>query len=131
MMVGGVSESGELPRETASRELGEELGLVDEGNLSKRLFQCGVATGYNRCIVSFYAYEFGEGETVKHQEEEICWGGWVDRSIVMKGAKAAEDKEVVEVFNGMLDDVVDRVEWVPDGLVVWEKFQRYEENNRT
>ena len=132
MMIGGVSEGDEDPRTTAGRELGEELGLVAGENLSaERLFSCGVATGYNRCIVALYEYEGGGGEEVRHQEEEVCWGGWVDGEIVVRGAENEEDEGVVKAFNGMLGEVgaVERVEWVPDGLRVWEKFRAYEKNH--
>lgn len=154
MFVGGVSSSGETATWTAAREVGEELGLkralaVLEGQqegeedgslnpLSDKLFQCTICTSYNRCIVSMFAYTCDTKlETIKWQEEEVAWGGWVSYDIV-EAAGALSIKRLEEegvwpgtgaaesaVIKGM-DSIEEKQElswetwdFVPDGLLVW------------
>eukprot|EP00984_Skeletonema_dohrnii_P006564 scaffold2352_cov90-Skeletonema_dohrnii-CCMP3373.AAC.3 len=107
MFVGGVSTSGEDATWTAAREVAEELGLkralrvLEQGGdntsldnpLSDELFQCTICTSYNRCVVSMFAYTCDtSSETIKWQEEEVAWGGWVPYDVVEVAGKLSIDR---------------------------------------
>jgi len=107
MFVGGVSTSGEDATWTAAREVAEELGLkralrvLEQGGdnnsldnpLSNELFQCTICTSYNRCVVSMFAYTCDtSSETIKWQEEEVAWGGWVPYDVVEVAGKLSIDR---------------------------------------
>ncbi|KAK1742271.1 hypothetical protein QTG54_006836 [Skeletonema marinoi] len=107
MFVGGVSTSREDATWTAAREVAEELGLkralrvLEQGGdnnsldnpLSNELFQCTICTSYNRCVVSMFAYTCDtSSETIKWQEEEVAWGGWVPYDVVEVAGKLSIDR---------------------------------------
>lgn len=110
MFVGGVSTSGENSKLTASREVGEELGLTKafeiinkssfncdnahySSPLSDPLFKCTVCTSYNRCLVTVFTYKYlSNQEEIKWQEEEVSWGDFVPYHIVEKAASMSIDR---------------------------------------
>jgi len=127
MLIGGVSSSGEDPHTTAAREVGEELGLTRAEGLSGPLFTAGVCTGYNRCVVTCFNYQVDlEVESITHQDSEVGWGGWVGREDVGRGVRDEYDVGVRGVLEGMGAGKVERIQWVPDGLIVYEKYKTYE-----
>ncbi len=113
MFVGGVSLFGEDTRETAGRELKEELGFGREGGEEKEeafrfLFHVLIETSYNRCFVDVYEYvvqAVGEGGKLRLDPEEVQWGEWVTMEEV-KRRVALNGQEGQWTF-------------VPDGLLVW------------
>lgn len=114
MFVGGVSLFGEDTRETAGRELKEELGFGREGEEEKEeeafrfLFHVLIETSYNRCFVNLYEYVVQAGEeegSVKLDPEEVQWGEWVTMEEV-KRRVGLDGREGEWTF-------------VPDGLLVW------------
>jgi len=151
MFVGGVSTAGEDARLTASREVAEELGLaraLDDPRgdaLAGPLFQCTVCTSYNRCVVSMFTYKCMDHEIIKWQEEEVQWGDWVpyrdvESSAILSinrlkergdwpGSGKDTDNEliVIDQASGFEGET-----WcyVPDGLLVWEAWARWREENQ-
>jgi len=112
MFVGGVSLFGEDTRETAGRELREELGFGREGEKEEEAFRflCHVLieTSYNRCFVNVYEYVVQAGReegNVNLDPEEVQWGEWVTMEEVKKRV-GLDGKEGEWTF-------------VPDGLLVW------------
>jgi 8-oxo-dGTP pyrophosphatase MutT (NUDIX family) len=71
--AGGVMVVGERPRESALRELEEELGITPETltELGAHLYEDDTT----RCFE--YAYEAVWGGPVRHQPEEVAEGRWV------------------------------------------------------
>jgi len=160
MFVGGVSLANEASTVTARREVAEELGLVTAlkgledqqqqqpcPQLSERLLQCVVCTGYNRCVVDLFSYTMDSSkETVKWQVEEVAWGSFVpfatveaaaDRSIrrlVENGAWPGRNPPLQSSRKGEYEDdavilLKDETvkqwktwDFVPDGLLVWEAW---------
>ncbi|GAB5030803.1 nudix hydrolase [Nannochloropsis oceanica] len=113
MFVGGVSLFGEDTRETAGRELKEELGFWREGGEGNEeafrfLFHVLIETSYNRCFVDVYEYVVHTGEEggkVRLDSEEVQWGEWATMEEV-KRRVALDGQEGQWTF-------------VPDGLLVW------------
>jgi isopentenyldiphosphate isomerase len=70
--AGGVIAEGELPRESALRELGEELGIATDTlvELGTHLYEDDTV----RCFE--HAYEVTWGGPVRHQPEEVAEGRW-------------------------------------------------------
>jgi len=60
MFVGGVSGVGETSKQTAIRELAEELGIIknDDSRMSNALVSCCICTLYNRCVVTVFQYMY-------------------------------------------------------------------------
>ena len=110
MFVGGVSSPSETPKDTALREIGEELNMRDLGRVSEGLFEVGVCTTYNRCLVTCFRYDITDDDDVKWQEEEVEWGGFMEREEVER--RAREDGD-----------------WVPDGLQVWKAWLEWEKSS--
>lgn len=73
--AGGVIVVGEVPVESAVRELGEELGITATATtlveLGRHLFEDDTT----RCVE--HAYEVGWDGPVRHQPEEVVEGRWV------------------------------------------------------
>ena len=75
-MAGGVVAAGEHPHDAATRELGEELGIHDVA------LQPLPEGDYRDEHTDYHAYLFTciwDGP-VRHQPEEIDWGGWMSPS---------------------------------------------------
>jgi isopentenyldiphosphate isomerase len=146
MFVGGVSTAGEDLRTTACREVAEELGLVEQSHLSEDpIFSCIVCTTYNRCLVTLYCYQMDTSrEQVSWQEEEVAWGEFVpyvivqaaaDRSIQRfqaKGEWPGSEPPIQSASQGaapadVSHDSDDWMAWdfVPDGLLVWEAWLQW------
>ena len=156
MFVGGVSASFEPSRLTAAREVAEELGMKraltlmeegmdDESPLSQELFQCTIATSYNRCVVSFYTYTCDTSvETLAWQEEEVQWGNFLPYDIVEESADLSIERLVNEgtwpgervildyeptttslkaKYDGKYEGW-ENWDYVPDGLLVWQAWKR-------
>jgi 8-oxo-dGTP pyrophosphatase MutT (NUDIX family) len=150
MFVGGISLVGEDPKETARREIAEELGLLaafekDDGKLSDRLIRCVVCTSYNRCVVDVFGYAVDTTtERIKWQEEEVAWGAFVPYGIVSVAAEQSirrlmeankwpgryllaisssptVDTNALELA-GDIDSQWKQWDFVPDGLLVWEAW---------
>jgi 8-oxo-dGTP pyrophosphatase MutT (NUDIX family) len=153
MFVGGISSTGEDARTTAAREVAEELGLAraltDSAALSGPLFDCTVYTSYNRCVVTVFCYTFDSSQdSIEWQEEEVAWGSFVPYSITMASARLAIQRMVSlscywpgeSPYALTLDtnsrpvgagfDSVDWITWdyVPDGLLVWEAWLKWQNN---
>lgn len=147
MFVGGVSLAGEDPEITARREMEEELGLSG-GTWTSKIFQCVVCTAYNRCVVDIFSYAMDTiSEKVTWQEEEVAWGDFVpykvisaaaDRSILRLVAKnewPGQFPPIQSSFRGKAPaaepyktDKWQNWDFVPDGLLVWEAWLRFIEN---
>ncbi len=144
MFVGGVCTAGEGLRETALREIQEELGLSRTNALSSSPhFTCTVCTSYNRCVVALYSYQYKEmQDSVKWQEEEVAWGDLVPYPIVVQTAKASIErlrksqtwpggKDTISAEDGIEETNTDDVpqwDYVPDGLLVWEAWLEWLQN---
>lgn len=101
MFVGGISQANEDPKETAEREVAEELGLTRASEqLSDCLGTCVVCTYYNRCVVDLFSYTMiTDTEQISWQEEEVAWGAFVPYDVVQASA------------NLSIQRLVDRNEW--------------------
>ncbi|MEU7765734.1 NUDIX domain-containing protein [Nocardia sp. NPDC049190] len=79
-LAGGVVEPGESPRDTAVREVGEELGIMlGRGDLPLRLLASVSWDGDwqdrpMRCHL--FAYELRYDGPIRHQTDEIADGWW-------------------------------------------------------
>ncbi|CAN0043267.1 unnamed protein product [Discosporangium mesarthrocarpum] len=104
MFIGGVSASGETARDTAIRELGEELDLGKCPELLEQQFRCIVETQSNHCVVEVFDYACGQGEEVAWRDGEVVWGAYLEWEEVGKRVQGGE------------------WEFVPDGLQVWESY---------
>jgi 8-oxo-dGTP pyrophosphatase MutT (NUDIX family) len=125
------------------------------GALSDKLLTCTVCTGHNRCVVDLFCYTMDtKSEHVSFQEEEVAWGSFVPYEIV----QAAADRSILRLVEqnswpgqyhpiqssrkGMIlaDSLLEvdqgsfcdwtTFDFVPDGLLVWEAWLRYLENNQ-
>jgi isopentenyldiphosphate isomerase len=152
MFVGGVSTAGEDSRTTACREVAEELGLVEQSHLSAEpILSCVVCTAYNRCLVTLYCYRMDTSrEKVSWQEEEVAWGEFVPYAIVQaaadrsiqrfqaKGEWPGSDPAIQSASQGAAPDDIsyDSDDWmawdfVPDGLLVWEAWLQWLNEQQT
>ena len=152
MFVGGVSTAGEDLRTTAWREVAEELGLVEQSHLSPDpILSCVVCTAYNRCFVSLYCYRMDTSkEQISWQEEEVAWGEFVPYAIVQaaadrsiqrfqaKGEWPGSEPLIQSASQGAAPDDVssDSDDWmawdfVPDGLLVWEAWLQWLDEQQT
>jgi isopentenyldiphosphate isomerase len=146
MFVGGVSTTGEDLRTTACREVAEELGLVEQSHMSADpILSCVVCTAYNRCVVALYCYRMDtSSEQVSWQEEEVAWGEFVPYAIVQaaadrsiqrfqaKGEWPGSEPPIQSTSQGAApaDVSYDSDDWmawdfVPDGLLVWEAWLQW------
>lgn len=117
---------------------------------------CLVCTAYNRCLVDLFQYTMDTScEQVTWQKEEVAWGDFVDYRVIMASAdlsiqRGASERSwpgsyppIQSEFQGVLpegDDVFSKVakydgnwkEWdyVPDGLLVWEAWLDFLEEQR-
>jgi isopentenyldiphosphate isomerase len=152
MFVGGVSTAGEDLRTTACREVAEELGLVEQSHLTPEpILSCVVCTAYNRCFVTLYCYRMDASkEQVSWQEEEVAWGEFVPYAIVQaaadrsiqrfqaKGEWPGSEPAVQSASQGAAPADVSYVsddwmawDFVPDGLLVWEAWLQWLDNNKS
>jgi ADP-ribose pyrophosphatase YjhB (NUDIX family) len=69
----GCVTSGEEPNSAAERELAEELGI--SGAVLTPLFTAWYADESTRHLC--YAYTATSDEPIRHQAEEVAWGGWM------------------------------------------------------
>lgn len=134
MFVGGVSESGEPSRTTALREMAEELNLQAPSptSLSPKLFTTTITTSYNRCIVDCYKYDIdpSEAEDIVLQESEVQWGGFIKSSFIKTAITSPpSDPTIIQKLKD-LNVPTPINEWVPDGLLVWEAWTSFENNNK-
>jgi 8-oxo-dGTP pyrophosphatase MutT (NUDIX family) len=72
--AGGVIGPGESPQVAAERELAEELGI--EGAAVVPLERFAFDAAGLRC--HYFTYEVRWDGPLRHQPEEVVWGGWVD-----------------------------------------------------
>jgi len=154
MFVGGVSSAGEDATTTAAREVAEELGLTraltDPTALSDPLFDCTVCTAYNRCVVTVFCFQFDSSlDIISWQEEEVAWGSFVPYSVVesssqlcvrrmlSSGSWPGEVPRAIRLENQHSSSVGDHYkgeedwttwDYVPDGLLVWEAWLRWHNN---
>jgi ADP-ribose pyrophosphatase YjhB (NUDIX family) len=153
MFVGGVATAGEDLRTTACREVAEELGLVDQSHLSPDpILSCVVCTAYNRCLVTLYCYRMDTlREKVSWQEEEVAWGEFVPYAIVQaaadrsiqrfqaKGEWPGSEPPIQSASQAgaapadLSYDSEDWTDWdfVPDGLLVWEAWLQWLNEQQT
>lgn len=99
--AGGVIGPGESPRVAAERELAEELGIEGVPLVPIERFTFDAAG--LRC--HYFTYEVRWDGPVRHQPEEVVWGGWVD-------------------VEGLRDVLADPHRWpfVPDGRMAVERW---------
>jgi 8-oxo-dGTP pyrophosphatase MutT (NUDIX family) len=115
--------------------------------LSERLLQCVVCTAYNRCVVDLFAYTCDtRSELITWQPEEVAWGAFVSYAMVEAAADRSiqrladrhewpgqfppvQSKRQGDIEHEEDTDLHDETvrEWrswnfVPDGLLVWEKW---------
>jgi 8-oxo-dGTP pyrophosphatase MutT (NUDIX family) len=150
MFVGGISLVGEDPKDTARREIAEELGLKAafekyDSKLSDCLIRCVVCTAYNRCVVDVFGYVVDTNtERIVWQEEEVAWGAFVPYDIVIVAAdhsirrliatnkwpgryllsmpsSLTVDPNSLELARD-IDSQWRQWDFVPDGLLVWESW---------
>jgi isopentenyldiphosphate isomerase len=69
----GCLTAGEEPRTAAERELAEELGI--SGAVLTPLFTAWYADESTRHLC--YAYTATSDGPIRHQAEEVAWGGWM------------------------------------------------------
>ncbi|GMH87115.1 hypothetical protein TrVE_jg10941 [Triparma verrucosa] len=127
MFVGGVSQSGEESRVTASREMSEELNLSSPSSLSEKLFTTTICTSYNRCIVDCFQYDIAPSESsnIILQESEVQWGGFMDEKWINSAVDAgAADPDIIQQLRDMKINNNEN-EWVPDGKLVWQAWQAH------
>jgi isopentenyldiphosphate isomerase len=150
MFVGGVSSMMESPLVTARREVGEELGLWRaQAMTGPVLQQCiMVCTAYNRCVVDLFCYTATPDEPIKWQAEEVSWGEFVPYAVVE--AAADQSIERCDPWPGILPKFQSRRkgqlsgpndsaisfaweswDFVPDGLLVWEAWARFLNDEQT
>lgn len=155
MFVGGVSSAGEEATRTAAREVAEELGisraLVDPMELSAPLFDCTVCTAYNRCVVSVFCFQFDSSrDSIAWQPEEVAWGSFVPYNVIEESARlcvermkeagswpgeepfaltlANQDSRSVHEYEENNDWTT--WEYVPDGLLVWEAWLKWQSGQK-
>lgn len=103
MFVGGVVGEGESYEEAARREAQEELGAAGELEfLFDHLYEGPLNFSWVRCFRTTW-----DGP-IRHQPEEIQWGGWMDESA--------------------LDQWIEEVTIVPDGLEVFHAYRKRSRN---
>ena len=144
MFCGGISWPGELPRDTARRELAEELGLLRDDAMSQALCTTLIRTPYNQCVVQIFEYQYDNHnnhnkEEIQWQPEEVAWGDWCPRATVLLSADLSIARLMEknqwpgplprnwEERSRALKTVTPESEWaswdyVPDGLMVWEAW---------
>jgi len=148
MWCGGISLSNEIPFITAQREVQEELGLTGTNIIP--LFQTTVCTEYNRCVVHVFSYPWTEGEKIQWQPEEVAWGAFcsmkdVELSAELCISRMMERKswpgktpwnweERYHALCVIADNTKNMKPWtawdyVPDGLLVWEAWLEWRNNN--
>ena len=155
MFVGGVSSAGEDAKTTAQREVAEELGLsralTDTTALSEPLFKCTVCTSYNRCVVTVFCFTFDSSQDkIAWQEEEVAWGSFVPYSVIESSASLCvkqmvsskswpgaspdallfEDRDSISDDNYGMGDEWKTWDYVPDGLLVWESWVRWQKGKK-
>lgn len=149
MFVGGISTTGEDAKTTAAREVAEELGieraLTDPNALSSPLFDCIVTTSYNRCVVTVFCFQFDSlQDSIAWQKEEVAWGDFVPYSVVESSARLCiqrmvslsgywpgESPYALTLDSRPVDRYGNADDWimwdyVPDGLLVWEAWLRWQ-----
>ena len=136
MFVGGVSSAGESPLTTARRELSEELNVHATTNHQavgsraaplEHLFDCAVTTSLNRCRVSVFRCKCGPAAAaaMAFQESEVAGGNWESRKAVDKAAALSWQVHVLKHEQHM-STPNPPLEFVPDGLAVWNAFVDWE-----
>jgi 8-oxo-dGTP pyrophosphatase MutT (NUDIX family) len=104
MFVGGVVAGGEAYAAAARREIREELGI--DGPEPEFLFTHLYLGDRNRAWIQVYRVIW-DGE-IRHQVEEVAWGGWVDPAQILPMTREKP--------------------FVPDGLEIFRRFLRWEED---
>jgi 8-oxo-dGTP pyrophosphatase MutT (NUDIX family) len=99
--AGGVLGPGESPDDGAARELAEELGI--RGAPLRRRERVAYDDGELRCHL--FTYEVHWDGPMRHQPEEVVWGGWV----------------TLCELRAVLDDP-ERWPFVPDGRLAIERW---------
>lgn len=149
MFVGGVSTAREDAKTTAAREVAEELGLEralwDPTMLSDPLFNCTICTSYNRCVVTMFCCTFDSTkDVIRWQEEEVAWGNFIPYDDIV----ASADLSIQRLIDGKswpgsipldmearlsrskvhkgVDLSMKDWDYVPDGLLVWEAWLRWQ-----
>lgn len=150
MFCGGISLPGEAPRDTALRELAEELGLNRDNAMSQALCTTIIRTLYNQCVVHIFEYHYDNHnnddhnrEEIQWQPEEVAWGDWCPRATVLLSADLSIARLVElnqwpgtlprnwEQRSRAITTVTQESEWaswdyVPDGLMVWEAWLEWQ-----
>ncbi len=106
MFVGGMVNRGEAYREAALREVREELGI--EGPEPDFLFTHLYQGEKNRAWIQVYQVQWNGA--IRHQPEEIAWGKWMEE----------------EQMYAMIREKP----FVPDGLEIFETYQKWREGIR-
>ncbi len=103
MSVGGMVASGETYADAARREIAEELGII--GPDPRFLFKHRYRGDANNAWISVYEVDWDGA--IRHQEEEIAWGGYLS----------------LEALVAKLE------EWpfVPDGLEIFARYRNERE----
>jgi len=145
MFVGGVSGVGECSKQTATRELAEELGIIinNDSRMSNALVSCCICTSYNRCVVTVFQYMYDPtlDSPIKWQKEEVAWGEFVPYPTVEILAELSIQRLVEESkwpgeepfhYRNISDNrhgMLPRWDFVPDGLLVWQAWQNWVYSN--
>ena len=126
------------------------LGSKLDNPLSEELFQCTICTSYNRCVVSVFTYTTCNGEIITWQDEEVSWGDYVPYAVVEQAATSSihrlvesgawpesaldsmnnidqsfGDEQFTLTAEIMSKYLVDKWDFVPDGLLVWQAWKAY------
>jgi 8-oxo-dGTP pyrophosphatase MutT (NUDIX family) len=126
------------------------LGSKLDNPLSEELFQCTICTSYNRCVVSVFTYTTCNGEIITWQDEEVSWGDYVPYAVVEQAATSsihrlvesgAWPESALDSMNNIDQSfgdeqftltaeitskyLVDKWDFVPDGLLVWQAWKAY------
>ena len=101
LSVGGHTEAGETPQQSAERELWEELGIKRDFTGVRPHFTISFPHGFDDY---FFLEEDVDIESLTLQEEEVQAVKWATRDEIKK---MIEDRDFIEYFPSLIDLIFD------------------------